>query len=144
MLRKCGFIGCVSLSLIISLYTCKLNIVIIQSKQHFMHTYSFYLMNFNNNKSVFVDHTILKTYNLNSNNKIFSKFSISRISISRGKSGLLLQLYIPKLYCTSAHDQDVQWWRQSDDMIVEYLWNAENVKNIWHVTSSWRRQSMKR
>ena len=34
--------------------------------------------------------------------------------------------------------------RQSDDMIVQYLWNAENVKNIWHVTSSWRHQSIKK
>ena len=29
-------------------------------------------------------------------------------------------------------------WLHNDDMIVEYPWNAENVKDIRHVTSSWR------
>ena len=59
---------------------------------------------------------------------------------SRGKIGPLRHLYIPKLYCKCA----CQWWLQSDDMIVEYLWNAENVKDIWQVTSSWHHQSMKK
>ena len=26
------------------------------------------------------------------------------------------------------------WWRQSDDMMVEYLCNVYDVKNIWHIT----------
>ena len=63
---------------------------------------------------------------------------------SRGKSGLQEQLYIPKFYCAWAHDQGVQWWPQSDDMIVEYLLNAENEKSIRHDTLSWHHQSMKK
>ena len=44
--------------------------------------------------------------------------------------------YTKSLYISSCY--------QGVHMIVEYLWNAENVKNIWHVTSSWRHQSIKK
>ena len=70
--------------------------------------------------------------------------TIKYCNSSRGKWRVREQLYIPKLYRACACNQGVQWWLQSYDMIVQHLWNAENVENIWHVTSSWRHQSMKK
>ena len=49
-------------------------------------------------------------------------------NISREKWTVQGQLSTPKPYCACRCDQGVQWWRQSDDMIVEYPWNVYNVK----------------
>ena len=85
----------------------------------------------------------LNSYDVLSDVHYFSYLSII-YDMNRGKSRVRRHLYKRKLYCARACDQGDQWWRQSNDMIVEYLWNAYNVKNIWHVTSSWRHQSKKK
>ena len=37
-----------------------------------------------------------------------------------------------------------QKWSQSDEVMVEYLWNALSVKNIYHLRHTWRHQPMKK